>query len=189
MSFTVVYDANVLFPAPLRDLLIRVALTGVIRARWTDQILDECFRNVLARRPELDEARLQRTRELMNRAVRDVLVTGYESLVEGLALPDPDDRHVLAAAIRCGAQVIVTFNLRDFPAAALEPYGIEAKHPDAFLLDTLDLAPAAVGAAVVDQARALRNPPTPLVDLLETLSGCGLPRSIGRLKELFGPSL
>lgn len=125
----------------------------------------------------------------MNLAVRDVLVTGHEPLVDGLTLPDPDDRHVLAAAIRAGAQVIVTFNLRDFPAAALEPYGVEAKHPDAFVLDTLDLAPAAVGAAVVDQARALRNPPTPLGDLLETLSGCGLPRSVGRLKELFGPSL
>ena len=189
MSFTVVYDANVLFPAPLRDLLVRIALTGVIRARWTNEILDECFSNILDQRPDLDEARLQRTRDLMNSAVRDVLVTGYESLVEGLALPDRGDRHVLAAAIRCGAQVIVTFNLRDFPAEFLEPYSIEAKHPDAFVLDALDLTPAAVGAAVVDQARALRSPPTPLVDLLETLSGCGLTRSVGRLKTLFGTSL
>jgi hypothetical protein len=80
MTFTVVYDANVLFPAPLRDLLIRVALTGLVRARWTDEILDECFANVLRQRPDLSEASLCRTRELMNRAVRDCLVTGYEPL-------------------------------------------------------------------------------------------------------------
>lgn len=189
MSFTAVCDANVLYPAPLRDLLVRIALTGIVRARWTDQILDECFRNILEQRPELDASRLERTRDLMNRAVRDVLVNDYAPLIDALTLPDPDDRHVLAAAIRSGAQVFVTFNLRDFPAAALEPYGIEAKHPDAFILDTVDLAPAAVASAVVDQARALRNPPTSVADLLETLAACGLTRSVGRLKDLFGPSL
>lgn len=84
MAFTVVYDANVLYPAPLRDLLIRVAMTDVVRARWTDQILDECFRNVRAQRPGLAPFSLDRTRQLMNRAIRDVLVTGYEPLIEGL---------------------------------------------------------------------------------------------------------
>lgn len=189
MSFTVVYDANVLFPAPLRDLLIRIGMTGLVRVRWTDEILDECFRNLHSQRPELDEHRLRRTRSLMNQAIRDVLVTGHDPLIEALSLPDPDDRHVLAASIRCGAQVIVTFNLRDFPDEALAPLGIEAKHPDDFVLDTLDLAPAAIGAVVVDQARALRNPPRSLAELLDTLAGCGLIQSAGRLRELFGPSL
>ena len=101
MAFVVVYDACVLYPAPLRDLLLRVAHAGLVRARWTDAILDECFRNVLLGRPELDERALQRTRALMNAAIADCLVTDYEPLIPGLDLPDANDRHVLAAAIRC----------------------------------------------------------------------------------------
>ncbi len=100
MAFVVIYDACVLYPAPLRDLLIRLAAKGLVRARWTDQILDECFRNILVNRPDLGEASLQRTRDLMNRALPDVLVTGFEKLIAGLDLPDADDRHVLAAGIR-----------------------------------------------------------------------------------------
>ena len=117
IPFVVVYDACVLFPAPLRDLLVRLAMTGVFQAKWSERILDECFRNILKQRPDLSAQNLARSRELMNRAVRDVLVDGYESLEASLGdLPDPDDRHVAAAAVLCHAQVVVTFNLRDFPA-------------------------------------------------------------------------
>lgn len=123
-TFTALYDACVLYPAPLRDLLMRLAMTDLFRARWTDQIHDEWIRNVLANRPDLTSEQLDRTRELMNAHVRDCLVTGYESLIDSLVLPDPDDRHVLAAAIRTRASVIVTFNLSDFPEATLEPLGI-----------------------------------------------------------------
>ncbi len=101
MAFIVLYDACVLYPAPLRDLLVRIAKTGIVRARWTDAILDECFRSILEQRPDLKPKALERTRELMKQAVPDCLVTGFETLVEGLSLPDRDDRHVLAAAIRC----------------------------------------------------------------------------------------
>jgi hypothetical protein len=103
MAFTVVYDACVLYPAPLRDLLLRVAMTNVVRARWSEVILDECFRNILQQRPDLSASALQRTRELMTRAIPDCMIDGYQDLVDGLALPDPDDRHVLATAIRAGA--------------------------------------------------------------------------------------
>jgi predicted nucleic acid-binding protein len=112
MTFTVVYDANVLYPNTLRDLLIRIAQSGTVQAKWTNAILDEMGR---ALRPDIPDEKLERLRELMNRAVRDCLVAGYEPLIEGLKLPDPDDRHVLAAAIKAGAQVIVTRNLKDFP--------------------------------------------------------------------------
>ncbi len=186
MVLTVIYDANVLFPAPLRDLLIRVALTGVIRAHWTDEILDECFRNVLAQRPGLSKERLRRTRELMNRAIRDSRVTGYESLIDDIFLPDPDDRHVLAAAVRVGAQAIVTFNLKDFPSSTLEPLGIEAKHPDEFLLEMINMAVGAVTSAVSEQASSLHNPPLSLTDLLDVLANQGLTRSVAKLRELFG---
>ena len=131
---TAVYDANILYPAPLRDLFIRLAQAGLVRGRWTEAINDEWVRNLLRVNPALSADRLARTRALMNGAVRDCLVTGYEDLIESLSLPDPDDRHVLAAAIRAGAEVIVTFNLKDFPATTLSSYDLEAKHPDDFLV-------------------------------------------------------
>lgn len=184
MAFVVVYDACVLYPAPLRDLLVRLAATDLVRARWTDQILDECFRNILANRPELRPEALGRTRAFMNAAVPDVLVTGYEDLIAAVELPDPDDRHVVAAAVRCGAQVIVTANLSDFPPAALAKYGIEAQHPDEFVGDLLDLAPMTVVSAVRKQAASLKNPPRTIDDVLDTLLTNGLAQSVARLREL-----
>lgn len=103
MPFVVVYDASVLYPNTLRDLLIRLAQTGLIHARWTEQILDEMFAALQLDRPRLDPVKLDRTRTLMNMAVRDWKVTGYEPLIDSLKLPDLDDRHVLAAAIRAGS--------------------------------------------------------------------------------------
>jgi hypothetical protein len=187
MAFVVIYDACVLYPAPLRDLLIRLAGKRLVRARWTEQILDECFTNIAANRPDLPEAALRRTRDLMNRALPDVLVTGYEELIDGLSLPDPDDRHVLAAAIRSGAQVIVTTNLEDFPREKLAPYTVEAQHPDEFALHLVDLAPGLACNAIAEQAAALKNPPRTIGDVLDTLLQLGLARTVARLRELFGP--
>jgi len=186
MAFRVVYDACVLYPAPLRDLLLRLAVTGIVQARWTETILEECFRNLLTNRPDLPAAALARTRHLMNRAVPDCIVTGYEGLIEGLSLPDADDRHVLAAAIRCGAQTIVTFNLSDFPRSKLLAFEVEAVHPDDFVLDLIDLGPGTVCAVVREQASALKSPPRTLGDLLDTLREQGLVQSVGRLRELYG---
>jgi hypothetical protein len=98
----VVYDASVLYPSTLRDLLIRLVQSGLVTAKWTDRILDEVFGSLARDRPDLDPARLLRTRALMIRAVRDCLVHGWEPLVDVIGLPDPDDRHVVAAAIRAG---------------------------------------------------------------------------------------
>jgi predicted nucleic acid-binding protein len=134
LSVTAVYDANILYPAPLRDLFIRLAQAGLVRAKWSETIHDEWLRNVLKDNPQLSPERLARTRTLMNEAVRDCLVTGYEDLIASLSLPDPDDRHVLAAAIRSGGNVIVTYNLTDFPAETLARFDIVAQHPDDFLV-------------------------------------------------------
>ena len=184
MGFVVVYDACVLYPAPLRDLLLRLAVSGLVRARWSDEILDECFRSILANRPQLKAGALERTRTLMNAAVADCLVTGYEDLIPGLSLPDPDDRHVLAAAIRSGAQVIVTANLDDFPEAQLRKFGLEAQHPDEFVCHLLDLAPGVVLATVSEQAADLKTPPRTVADLLETLQSNGLGQTVARLREM-----
>ncbi len=114
-----------------------------------------------SRRPSaiVTRERLERTRSLMDDAVRDWLVTGDADLVDSLTLPDPGDRHVLAAAIRAGTEIIVTYNLRDFPADALTAYGIEARHPDEFVARLLDVAPAAVTAAAKHQRQGLRTAP------------------------------
>ena len=88
MAFVVLYDACVLYPAPLRDLLMRLANTGVVRARWSDAIFDECFRNILENRPDLKPESLQRTRELMTQAVPDCMVTDFEGLIDALVLPE-----------------------------------------------------------------------------------------------------
>src|SRR5579863_19981 len=126
----VLYDACVLYSAPLRDLLMHLAITDLYQAKWTNEIHDEWIRNVLANRHDIKASQLERTRELMNRHIRDCLVTGYETLISSLKLPDLNDRHVLAAAIRSSASIILTYNLKDFPAKSLSPYAIEAQHPD-----------------------------------------------------------
>ena len=182
-SFTALYDACVLYPAPLRDLLMHVAVTDLYRAKWTNAIHDEWIRNVLKNRPDLKLEQLQRTRDLMNTHVRDCLVTGYESLIEAVTLPDPDDRHVLAAAIRAGADLIVTFNLKDFPEEALKPYGIEAQHPDDFLMFQLDLAPNIVCAAAKRHRASLKNPPKDVEEYLVTLEAQGLVQTVTGLSK------
>ena len=183
MAFTATYDACVLHPAGLRDLLVRLGMTGLYRAVWSDQILDEMVRSILRRRPDLTDEQFGRTRSLMCDAVPDCLVTGYESLIDSVELPDPDDRHVLAAAIRSGSQVIVTENIRDFPADILAPYGIEAQVPDIFLLYLIDLSPTSVATVIERQAADLRNPPMSVSELLDHLATSGLPRSVAALRE------
>lgn len=120
----------------------------------------------------------------MNTHVQDSLVTGYESLIPALNLPDLDDRHVLAAAIRSNADVIVTFNLSDFPASALDAYNIEAQHPDEFLTHLLDLQPWTFCKVVREQREDLRNPTQTALELLETLEKQGLPLMTARLRDM-----
>jgi len=179
----VVYDANVLYPNTLRDLLIRIAQAGLVQAKWTHQILEEVFTHLAANRPDLDPAKLARTRTLMCRAVRDCLVLGYEPLIAALELPDADDRHVLAAAIKARAQVIVTRNLRDFPAAVLAPWNVEAKDPDEFVCDQIDLDPQRVYGAIQQIADAWRSPPGGVEDVLTRLERDGLVEAVATLRR------
>lgn len=179
---TAVYDANILYPAPLRDLFIRLAQAGLVQAKWTDAIHEEWMRNVLKDRPDLSPQRLARTKALMDGAVRDCLVSGHEALISSLSLPDPDDRHVLAAAIHAGASVIITYNLKDFPDDILSQYDIEALHPDDFLSDLFDEATALVVATVKRQRECLRNPTKTVEELLDTFDNQGLTQFVARLR-------
>jgi predicted nucleic acid-binding protein len=184
VPFSVVYDACVLYPSSLRDLLIRVARAGIVQARWSDQILDEVFRSIQANRSDLDPVALSRTRELMNQALPGARVKGHEMLISGLSLPDADDRHVLAAAIRAGAQAIVTFNLKDFPETALAPFDIEPKHPDDFLLNCIDISSSMVMQVITEQAGDYNKPAVSVPELFAALRGQGLVQSIAKLDAL-----
>ncbi len=141
-----VYDANVLFSSGLRDLLLEFADQDIVVAHWTDEIHDEWTRNLLAARPDLNARSVARTRRVMDDTFPLARVTGYEHLIPTLALPDPDDRHVLAAAVHAGATRIVTFNLRDFPPAVLAAHGVAAVHPDAFVAQLLAASPPGTSA-------------------------------------------
>jgi predicted nucleic acid-binding protein len=177
----VLLDANVLYCAPLRDLLLQLAFAGLFQARWSADIDDEWQRNLLAARPEL-ASQIARTHAIMHRAIPDALVTGYQSRIAGLSLPDPDDRHVLAAAITAAADVIVTFNLKDFPATVLAPYGVEAQHPDAFLQSLVATMPLQVLASARDCVSRLARPPLTADSYLQILRRTGLPQTAAFLE-------
>src|SRR5260370_22615622 len=181
---TVILDACVLYPAPLRDLLLWLAMTGLYRPRWTEMIHREWIENLVKVRPDLARDRLERTRDLMNQAVPDCLVAGHESLIAGLSLPDPDDRHVLAAAIHGGAESIVTYNLTDFPATALTAHGIRAQHPDEFIAHFLDVDSVALCTAVKKHRESLLNPPKTAEEYLATLAQLSLPRTLVELTAI-----
>lgn len=182
--FTVIYDANVLYPSMLRDLLIRIAQSGLVRARWTEAILDETFRNLKENRPDLDPLKLDRTRELMCAAVPDCVVSDYQPLEQVFVdLPDPGDAHVMAAALKVQAQVIVTNNLKHFPPAVLGPWGLEAKHPDDFLMDQFYLDAVELHVAVRNMSEAYRNPPLDVDDVLDRLDSEGMPQIAAALRR------
>ncbi|MFK5947361.1 MAG: PIN domain-containing protein [Methylococcales bacterium] len=182
-NFTVVFDANVLYPAPLRDLLMSVALTEQFRAKWTDEIHDEWVRNLLKNRRDITKLQLQKTVDKMNAVIPDSVVENYEGFIECLNLPDPNDRHVLAAAIKCNADVIVTNNLKDFPASELKKYGVEAQSPDVFLNHLYDLNSTAFCSAVHQQRKRLKTPTYSAEKLLDTFYKQGLPLIVSKLKN------
>jgi predicted nucleic acid-binding protein len=189
MAFNVIFDANVLYPFHLRDFLIRLARqTEQFRAKWTEEILDEVFGAIERNRPDLDPQRLQVTREKMIQAVPDCLVTGYEDLIPSLELPDLKDRHVLAAAIRCGAQVIVTANNRDFPPTVLKQYKIEILTPDQFVLNLISIESKHVWTVISEMVAPLKSPPLTIDEMLDKLERTGLVTSVKELREGLGQS-
>lgn len=183
--YTAILDACVLYPFSLRDLLLSLARDGLFHARWSRRIEEEWVGSLLRQRPDLEEAALRRTCALMTEAVPDSLVHGWEGLEAGLAgLPDTDDRHVLAAAICGHADAIVTFNLADFPAAVLAPFGIEAQHPDDFLLNQLDLNPIAALKSIKAMRGRWRRPAVSADEFATALERLQLPLTASRLRDV-----
>ncbi|WP_299409985.1 PIN domain-containing protein [uncultured Roseobacter sp.] len=181
--YTALLDANVLYPAPMRDVVMQLAVTDIFKAKWSEDVHREWIEALMRNQPHRDRAALERTRDLMNKATRDCLVTGYETLVASLDLPDPDDRHVLAAAIVGRCDVIVTQNLKDFPNDAIKPFGIEAQHPDDFLSNQLALAPGLFCSAIRKVRARLQNPPYTAEDYLAILTQQGLVATAAQLEQ------
>ena len=182
-QFAALLDANVLYPAPMRDLFLQLAVADIFRAKWTADIHREWIEALLRNDPRRERVVLERTRDLMNQATRDCLVKGYEALIPTLELPDKDDRHVLAAAIVGRCDVIVTQNLKHFPDKALEPFGIEAQHPDEFLCNHLNLAPGVFCGAVQKVRARLKRPPFSAKDYLSILTRQGLVATSAELEQ------
>lgn len=180
----VVYDACVLYPAPLRDLLMWLALTDLFQAKWTEKIHQEWMENVLKNRPDITFSQLNRTRQLMNENIDDALVTGYEYLIPTLTLPDPNDLHVLATAIHSQADLIITFNLKDFPMSILKNYGVEAISPDEFVLELIDISENKVIQAVTNHRNSLKNPSLTKAEYLQSLANQRLIQTTEILKEI-----
>ena len=162
-----VYDACVLYPFHIRNLLVQCGADRLVEVRWTDEIHDEWIRNLAANVPTITAERLLQTRDLMKRVLPEATVSGYETRVATLALPDPDDRHVVAAAIVAGASHIVTWNLPDFPIDALAPFQLSVQDPDAFLMDRYAAAP---DATIAVAAKARRNLKTSIPSTTEFIS-------------------
>ncbi|MBK8094849.1 MAG: PIN domain-containing protein [Verrucomicrobiaceae bacterium] len=179
----VLLDACVLYPAALRDLLMRLAVHELIQARWSEKIHEEWMTAVLRERPDLTLEQLERTRQLMDLHAGDCLVSGYEWRIENLSLPDENDRHVLAAAIEAEADAIVTWNLSDFPPATLVAQGIARWTPDDLLMQLLSTDEDAVVKLMRQHRASLRNPPKSAEEYLETLEQQRLSRSVQVLRR------
>lgn len=178
--FTAIIDANVLYSAALRDILMELAVAPLYHARWTEKIEQEFVGAILKTRSDLKSEAFDYTIQCMRNAVDDCLITDYEWAMASVNLPDPDDNHVLAAAIAGRCDVIVTNNLKDFPANAL-PKGIEALSPDDFLLNLHDLAPNRTATAVMSIQERLAD--RTIDGILKTYEAQGLTRTVEVLRK------
>lgn len=175
-SFPVVLDTCVLYPVWVRDVLLSLAHAELYEPLWSSQIIAELIDNLGKLRPPPDAARLV---DQMTLHFPDALVTGYERLIPTMTC-DPKDRHVLAATVHVGAQVLVTYNLDDFPETSISPYGVEALAPDEFCLDLFSMAPERTVRALEARAAEYKRPPRTLLEVMEHLKH---PQRLPRLAE------
>ncbi len=181
--YTAVLDANVLYPALLRDVLLSLAHADLYSAKWSAHIRDEWTRSLLRDRPAM-EVQIHAADEAMEAAIPDCLVTGYEHLIAGLKLPDPDDRHVLAAAITGHADAIITWNAKDFPQAVLDAFGIELQTPVEFVLNQLMLRGTTSLMAIKAMRSRWARPEVNAYALVDLLEKRGLPQTAAHLRDV-----
>ena len=181
--YTAVLDANVLYPALLRDVLLSLAHADLYSAKWSAHIREEWMRSLLRDRPGM-EAQIAAAAQAMEEAIPDCLVCGYEHLIDGLKMPDPGDRHVMAAAIAGHADAIVTWNGKDFPQDLLDPFGIEIQTPDEFVLNQLMLDKVTALAALRRMRERWARPQYDAPALVALLERRGLAQTAAHLRDV-----
>jgi predicted nucleic acid-binding protein len=177
------YDANVLYSAQLRDFLMRLALGKVVKARWSERVHEEWIRNVHADYSDITKEDLRRIRSLMDEALPEALTEGYEDRIDDLSLPDPSDRHVLAAAIQARADYIVTLNKRDVPASKLRDWDVEAMGPDELVSGLFGREPNRIIEVARMHRKSLTRPSKTPEEYTQLLRNCGLEETARLLKE------
>ncbi|MDA8000858.1 MAG: PIN domain-containing protein [Alphaproteobacteria bacterium] len=182
IRYTALLDANILYSNSLRDICLQLSRADVFQAKWTEDIHQEWMNARLKNDPRATQAKLARTRGKIDEET-DGLITGYEHLIPELDLPDPDDRHVLAAAIVGRCDAIITKDLRGFPGARLAPHRIAARHPDEFLLERLNLASAPFCMAIKEIRSRLINPSYSVEEYLSNLRKQGLAGTASALEK------
>lgn len=184
-SLSALLDANVLYPAPIRDLLLHLADAGLYLPKWTELIHDEWIQNLLINRPELQLHNLTITKRAMNLAFPDADVKGFHKHIKKLQLPDVDDRHVLAAAIQAKVDFLVTFNIKDFPQKYLASFSVQVIHPDDFILKLIHKNKETALKAFNNQVANLKHPPMTKDEVLNSLRKCGLKKAVLSLQKIF----
>ena len=163
----VVLDACVLFPASLRDTLLRAADADLYRVHLTADILEEVRRNLVKK--GMEEQKSQRLINVIKEQFASGIVAHHSALIASMP-NDEKDRHVLAAAVASKAQIVVTQNLKDFPQPLLDPFDVEAQSADEFLVNLFYLDTERMCQILLEQAKELRNPPKNVFEVLDTLS-------------------
>ena len=175
-------DTNVLYPLLIRDILLWFAYEELFLPFWSKHVLMEWSR--VMQRNGLTKTESQRRMHMIQDAFPFAMVRGYESLIEQLDLPDEDDRHVLAAAIRVGADAIITQNLKDFPKSALSSLGIVALNADAFLVGVIQKNPTKALRAFKQMVKQRKRPTQSSQEVIQSLRSQGLKQTAELLYEM-----
>lgn len=183
--YIAVLDACVMYPITLTNILAQLAVEGLYTAKWTKQIDEEWVRAILKSHQNFSRDQVLRRLSALHAAIPDweIVKESYSEFIEILNLPDPNDRHVLAAAIAGHADCIVTFNVKDFPAPNLEKWAIEVLHPDDFISLQLSLEPVLALTAIKHIRTRFKSPPKTSVEFIELLERVGLVGTADKLKE------
>lgn len=175
-SIRAVLDACVLYPAPVRDVLLSFAGEEMYQPKWTEEIQQEWIRNLLKNRSDLRDGQLRTLVKAMDEAFPDAHVLGYHGWIDKIKIPDKNDRHVVAAAMESNSDRIITFNLKDFPESQISGLGLISQHPDDFLVELIKTDEKSGIMAIDKQLSRLKNPPIDKGQLLHIFNNVGLPK-------------